>query len=229
MANRKYSAGTITGMVFLSQGSCYWPKCREPLVRFEAGLPVNNFETAHIRALNPGGPRHDGTLSPEELNQFSNLVLLCVVHHKIVDKLKPWEYPTSTLQTWKIAREADGHASLKGLGDLTEDRLQEMINSAFTVFGTKLDSALDRLELIDLEAASLLRPLIDDLKRARFEAWYPSEEVAQMLQDAARRMGNLEENALLLSGAAKRLSHLRETVDQLERAANRIGRANGYM
>ncbi len=105
---RTYGAGVITGLVSLSQGTCYWPDCEEPIVRFVEGRPVNNFETAHIRAANKGGRRYVEGMADEERNSFGNLVLLCLVHHKIVDKLQPDDFTIETLQNWKTIREAPG-------------------------------------------------------------------------------------------------------------------------
>jgi hypothetical protein len=34
-----------------------WPGCTEPIVRLVDGVPVNNFETTHIRAANKAGIR----------------------------------------------------------------------------------------------------------------------------------------------------------------------------
>jgi len=42
-------------------------------------------EEAHIVARKENGPRGESDLSTEERNQFSNLILLCRNHHKLVD------------------------------------------------------------------------------------------------------------------------------------------------
>ncbi|WP_163570064.1 hypothetical protein [Fodinicola feengrottensis] len=91
---RKYGAGVITGLVSMSQGLCYWPTCDQPIVRFVDGQPVNNFETAHIRAANKGGRRYVERMNDAERNGFTNLLLLCIVHHK---KLSTRSDPTTSL------------------------------------------------------------------------------------------------------------------------------------
>ena len=45
----------------------------------------------------------------------------------MIDKLKPDDYSIEDLEKWKSNRETGGLARLKGLSDLTEDRLQEML------------------------------------------------------------------------------------------------------
>jgi hypothetical protein len=92
--------------------------------------------------------------------------LLCLVHHKIVDKLRPDDFTIEALQNWKSTREAPGQAALRGLRDLTEERLQELISASFQSFKTEFES-------VNLEAAKLLRPLINELVEARFHARFP--------------------------------------------------------
>ncbi len=74
---RNYGAGVITGLVSLSQGTCYWPSCEEPIVRFVDGRPVNNFETAHIRAANKGGRRYVEDMDDKE--RTASATLSCCV------------------------------------------------------------------------------------------------------------------------------------------------------
>lgn len=49
------------------------------------GLDTIVGDEAHIRSPKPGGPRHDRTYAIADLNQYSNLILLCKQHHKLVD------------------------------------------------------------------------------------------------------------------------------------------------
>lgn len=94
---RNYPAGVVTGLVLMSQGTCYYPKCDEPLVRLDEGSRVINFEVAHIRAAKSGGPPYDSSMTDAERDAFPNLVLLCLVHHKVVDKMRPNDFPTPML------------------------------------------------------------------------------------------------------------------------------------
>lgn len=226
---RTYGAGVVTGLVSLSQGTCYWPGCPEAIVRIDDGRPVVNFEIAHIRAANHGGRRYDPAMTDEERNDFPNLVLLCMVHHKIVDKLRPEDFPRETLQGWKTAREASGVAALQGLRGLTEERLQEMLTDSYQTFKEQFDHALKGLEQVDLEAAKLLRPLIDELTQARFHARFPDSDTAVMLVDAARELAHLQDTAVVLSGAAKNLGGLQDTAEVLSSAAREFRRTQGFM
>lgn len=42
-------------------------------------------EECHIISGAPNGPRHDPNLAPDTLDALGNLILLCRVHHKLVD------------------------------------------------------------------------------------------------------------------------------------------------
>lgn len=61
--------------------------CHTELVVAAAGTdPVSVVgEECHIHARSPGGPRFDASLSREAVDDLANLVLLCAVHHKMVD------------------------------------------------------------------------------------------------------------------------------------------------
>lgn len=226
---RNYGAGVITGLVFLAQGRCYWPDCEERLVRFVGGTPVNNFETAHIRAANPGGRRYVQQMTDSERNAFTNLVLLCLVHHKIVDKIRPDDFTIETMQEWKQQREAAGHAALSGLQGLTEDRLQEMIGDSFQAFKGQFDDALGQLARVNEEAADLLRPLVAELAEARFQARFPDQDTATMLADAADQLVNLPDAAAVLYDAASKLDGLEGRAAILSRAAEQIQNASQFM
>jgi hypothetical protein len=243
---RNYGAGVITGLVSLAQGTCYWPDCDERLIRLVDGAPVNNFETAHICAANPGGRRYVAGMTDAERNAFDNLILLCLVHHKIVDKIRPDDFTIETLRAWKVTREAAGHAALRGLRGLTEDRLQEMLTASLGTFRDQLDDALAELQHVNSNAADLLRPLINDLADAQLHHRLPDEDVATMLAgaaerlanledsaatlaDAADKLANLEDNATTLADAAEDLRNLEDLINGLSQAANELRQARQYM
>ena len=51
----------------------------------EADDPSIIGDEAHIAAKEANGPRGDSPLAPEERDKFDNLILLCKVHHKLID------------------------------------------------------------------------------------------------------------------------------------------------
>ena len=58
------------------------------------GDSENLGEIAHIQGVN--GPRHNASMTSDEVNSIDNLMLLCLEHHKLIDS-KPEEYPTERL------------------------------------------------------------------------------------------------------------------------------------
>ena len=67
-------------------------------------MPVFRLEIAHIRAENEGGPRYDKGYGDPDV--FDNLLLMCNMHHKMIDKIEPDRHPVDRLEGWKRAREA---------------------------------------------------------------------------------------------------------------------------
>ncbi|MBV8298956.1 MAG: HNH endonuclease [Candidatus Eremiobacteraeota bacterium] len=67
---------------------CAIPECRRILAQNPAvgGGGFTIGEMAHIVAEQPGGPRGDSALSDRQRNSYSNLILLCPTHHRIVDQ-----------------------------------------------------------------------------------------------------------------------------------------------
>jgi HNH endonuclease len=126
---RDYARSTIFSLATLGEGKCYWPKppCNAPVTVIINGGPVTNLQIAHIRAAKSNGPRYVPDMSDDERRSWKNLILLCTPHHTMIDKLKPDDYSIEDLEKWKSDRETGGLARLKGLSDLTEDRLQEML------------------------------------------------------------------------------------------------------
>jgi len=80
---------------------CSFSGCGVPL--YQQGSVVG--EIAHIRARSPGGPRYVPGLTDDQLNGLANLLLLCQMHHKIVDD-HPDEYPIDALQSVKAQHES---------------------------------------------------------------------------------------------------------------------------
>ncbi len=77
------SRPTVKRLFALSGNLCAFPKCQSSLVDSLSGSIVG--EICHIRGKMPGAPRYDATQSNEQRHGFDNLILLCNVHHKIVD------------------------------------------------------------------------------------------------------------------------------------------------
>ena len=66
-------------------------------------LPHSRF--FQVIADSPGGPRGDAQLSEQLKSDISNLMLLCDVHHRLVDKIDVPGHPANRLQAMKTAHE----------------------------------------------------------------------------------------------------------------------------
>ncbi|WP_299561872.1 hypothetical protein [uncultured Sulfitobacter sp.] len=66
---------------------CAMPDCRRRLVEnnSETDDPTLVGENCHIVAEKDGGPRSDPKMPVQDGDRYANLVLLCNVHHKIID------------------------------------------------------------------------------------------------------------------------------------------------
>lgn len=129
MARKRHSAATGRALDLLSGGTCYYPECKEPVVRFVEGQPVVNVEVAHIHSASPQGPRSDQTMSNEDLSSFNNLILLCQIHHRAIDSPSTQSrYPASLLRSWKSERES---GLSPGMESVTESQLTDLLEKAF--------------------------------------------------------------------------------------------------
>src|SRR5690606_21983316 len=74
---------TIKQLFGVSGNLCAFPKCTTPLIDPQSKSVIG--EICHIQGDKPGAPRYDANQSNKDRQSFDNLILLCNVHHKIVD------------------------------------------------------------------------------------------------------------------------------------------------
>jgi len=61
-------------------------------------------EECHIVSSRPNGPRYDSSYPQEKLNAYDNLILLCRVHHKMIDDQYE-NYTVNILRQMKVTHE----------------------------------------------------------------------------------------------------------------------------
>jgi hypothetical protein len=212
---RNYSQGVRLALAALCGGTCYWPGCGEPVIRFVGDEPISNLQIAHITGATLGGPRHVPSMTDEERKAFTNLILLCHPHHTIVDKLRPQDFSISTLQKWKASREAKNQEALSRLREVTPDALQIMLAGALKERDERLDDAIEQFKQVNAEAAQLLQSVLDELQVLRQAGTYG---LTEEFIDAANRLHPdiLEEFA----NAAQRLNP--EVLEQFVYAIDRL-------
>lgn len=88
-------------------GRCQFPGCNKDLIGdLIAGKEDRNFGfVAHIVADTEKGPRGDRVRSPLLCDDPANLMLLCGVHHKLIDVDAPDDYPEERLLAIKAEHE----------------------------------------------------------------------------------------------------------------------------
>ncbi|WP_241776685.1 hypothetical protein [Bacillus pseudomycoides] len=87
-------------------GRCQYRGCNTPL--WIDGLTKAEFNSAylaHIIADKPDGPRGDVQLSPLLNKDISNIMLLCDVHHRLIDKKDVEGHPVKLLKEMKKEHE----------------------------------------------------------------------------------------------------------------------------
>jgi hypothetical protein len=193
---RQYPQAVRAALVALCGGSCYWPECPEPVIRFVKGDPISNLQIAHIQAASDSGPRGVAGMPADDRRSFANLILLCHPHHVIVDKRRPQDYPPQTLHEWKAKREKDHQGALSRLGDLTPDQLQDVLAGAMKQRDEILHRALGRLEQNDAEAAEMLRGLVDEVSSLR-QSQYLDGGVSEEFSLAANRLYEVYSSGVL--------------------------------
>jgi hypothetical protein len=221
MESRKLTVAEQAAMIWLSGGSCYWPGCGEPAVLLVGNKYRMRLEIAHIRAANLGGPRYVEILDTER-EAWANKILLCHPHHVEVD-IELQKYPIETLEEWKEQREADAHGKLSGLRNLTEPRLQELMNETLVEQNKKIDETIARLEQSDAEAAKVMRDLLEQLDDIRRHGGVLDTDAVGLLSNAANKMRNLEDSASTLNRAASTLGrNFGDNVSVLKDAADKL-------
>jgi len=106
-------------------GRCYLPGCNKSLIGdLVAGNEDANFGfVAHIVAETPTGPRGDPVRSPLLEDDPKNLMLMCGVHHKLIDLDEVKDYPEDRLLGIKAAHER----RIEIVTDIAPDRASHVL------------------------------------------------------------------------------------------------------
>ncbi len=90
----------------ISGGRCQYDGCNKVLhTDILTKKQYNNAYIAHIVADSPSGPRGDSVRSLELCNDINNLMLLCDVHHRLIDKEDVTGHPEKRLLDMKKRHE----------------------------------------------------------------------------------------------------------------------------
>ncbi|SNY25412.1 HNH endonuclease [Paractinoplanes atraurantiacus] len=89
---------------------CAFPQCRQELTTDLTDpstgktFPTVVGEEAHIRSSRPDGPRHDPDYA-DDVNGYENLILLCPLHHTMIDAENGRGYDVETLVKMRSTHE----------------------------------------------------------------------------------------------------------------------------
>lgn len=108
---------------------CSFPECRRSLVHDATETDDESLigDLAHMVAESPDGPRGESPLTAEQRDRYNNLILLCKIHHKIVDD-QPSAYTVERLIAMKQEHE-ERVASAWAPGDRDLQRAKEVYAS----------------------------------------------------------------------------------------------------
>jgi hypothetical protein len=112
------SQSTIKRLFAVSKNHCAFPRCRQPLVH--EGKVTGRI--CHIKAASPGGPRYDAAQDDDARHAFDNLLLLCPIHHDVVDADET-AYTVARLVEMKASHEVSAGAPL----DISDAQAQQLI------------------------------------------------------------------------------------------------------
>lgn len=94
------TARTIKALFILAGNKCAFPRCTTP--NYDRVTQTVLGEIAHIRARQVGGPRYVADF--DDVHSLPNLIVLCGVHHKMVDD-NPERFSVESLVAMKAEHE----------------------------------------------------------------------------------------------------------------------------
>lgn len=149
---------TLKTLWAASRNQCGHPDCEEEVTDPEQEIVIG--EICHIRAQSQGGPRYDPDLSEDEVDAYSNLILLCPTHHTYIDK-NPEKYTIEDLERWKQQQDEQDPTETE-LSDELLTELQLTDSKLETEVEVSISNAKDRYkpELhVDTSASDIFEPL----------------------------------------------------------------------
>jgi tetratricopeptide (TPR) repeat protein len=154
---RSYSPKTYKILFAQSGNKCAHPACSTPVIiqAAENSKPFVSGQICHIRPASADGPRANAQASRADLNDPSNLIILCPTHHAVVDS-DPETYTEIVLKSWKDAQIAITARQVKSNHKIDIARLPSttgnLLGRRFEV--TKLDKIWEerRLRLVSIVA-----------------------------------------------------------------------------
>ncbi|AUJ72419.1 HNH endonuclease [Pseudoalteromonas sp. NC201] len=118
---------------------CAFPDCRKELVFDSTQTDDESIvgEACHIVAKSADGPRGESPLTSEQRDKYNNLLLLCNIHHKVIDD-QYLHYTIDLLHEIKQSHEVWVSSQLQGF-DAHKQRDDEIYASYLEEFEQQID------------------------------------------------------------------------------------------
>ncbi len=108
------TAKTVKSLFAASQNRCTFPKCSVPA--YEASTGSVLVEICHIEGHKPESARYRADQQDSDRHSYSNLILLCGVHHKVIDDDED-SYTVERLKQMKAKHESGAQTSSEAFSD----------------------------------------------------------------------------------------------------------------
>ncbi|RYG35790.1 MAG: hypothetical protein EON93_06065 [Burkholderiales bacterium] len=144
-------------LYLLSGNMCAMPGCPTVLITSE-GVMVG--DVCHLAAAEFGGPRFQSNMTNEDRRKATNLMLMCKIHHKIIDS-QPAKFSLAKLRDMKKAHEA----RFKEIGQTLQQRFVEQFADNTDEVQVSLPRRLSQLKKFnpDLYEASYVDEIVADV------------------------------------------------------------------
>lgn len=113
-----YKISTIKKLFGLSGNKCAFTDCEQDLITTDEVIVA---DICHIEGEMLNSPRHNSKKSPEELDDFPNLILMCKTHHKVIDDREDI-FPVEKLLEIKAKHEEKYSSNLYPVSDTVLDK-----------------------------------------------------------------------------------------------------------
>jgi len=158
------SLKTIKRLFAVSGNRCAIPDCKFSLINNENGTNIG--EICHIKGKKPSSPRYDPNLSKKKRDEFENLLLLCSIHHTVIDN-NPETYTVSRLKEIK-----DRHESQYSDGREPDDRIAKQF---------LFDVASDTISNMRVQITGWLREHYSQLSEEIYEKWFERQSSSSIV------------------------------------------------
>jgi hypothetical protein len=186
VASRSYSDKDLKRLFGLAAGRCSFSDCRTKLVHWSDSPddPVVLGQIGHIVASSDGGPRADPSMDGKERDQYSNLILVCSSHHKLVDSLES-VYTVDDLKAFKVVHE-------RWVEETLEERMDSLTSAELEIVCKAIQSSTHRPST-ELKAVPTQEKLDYNSLTARVQNYLTmglmrSDEVAQYIEMLASQI-----------------------------------------